>query len=191
LEINAQADEEAEARANLSAARTLAGTLKPVATLVSQNTAAKGKLSIAPVGGLRKPQASSSSYYSMMKKATAVKTSLNVKKMTLKMAPGEAGFEDIETTRKANADAEAEIKRLKEEAKIAEDLQFENSDVAEPEPVVASTPSMIAKHWVAGNCCPTNAGLYLGCCDATTLPPIVTTVSPTTIPSPSASLTTQ
>ena len=92
------------------------------------------------------------------------------------------------TTRKANADAKAEIKRLKEEAKIAEDLQFEDSDVAEP--VVASTPSMIAKHWVAGNCCPTDVGLYLGYCDATTLPPIVTTVSPT-IPSPSASLTTK
>jgi hypothetical protein len=94
----------------------------------------------------------------MMKKPTAVKTSLNVKKMTLKMAPGEAGFEDIETTRKANADAEAEIKRLKEEAKIAEDLQFENSDVVEPEPVVASTPSMIAAPIAASVTVPKPAG---------------------------------
>jgi ADP-ribosylation factor GTPase-activating protein 2/3 len=143
LEINAQADEQAEARAKLSAARTSAGTLTATATLASQNTAAKGKLSIAAVGGLRKPQASSTSY-SMMKKPTAVKTSLNVKKMTLKMTSAEAGFEDIEATQKANADAEAEAKRLKEEAKIAENLQFENSAVAEPEPAVAPTPAKIA-----------------------------------------------
>lgn len=55
-----------------------------------------------------------------------------------------------------------------------------------------SSPASCSSHngceALGGNCCPTDAGLYLGCCDATTLPPIATTVSPTT-PSPTASPT--
>lgn len=130
LELRVKEDEQAEARAKLSAARTSVGTLTPSAVLASQNSSAKGTLSINTTGMLRKPQ-SGSSGYQMSKKPITAKTSLRVNKISLKMTTSDVGFEDIETTQKAAAAAEEELKRAKAEAENARKVQeqVENGEV--------------------------------------------------------------
>lgn len=132
LEIQAQVDQQAEARAKLSAARTSVGTLTPSAVLASQNAAAKGTLSINSVGMLRKPQSGSTTGYQMSKKPSVAKTSLRVNKLSLKMTTTDVGFEDIETTQITAAAAEVEAKQLKADMEMAKKIQ-QNVDHVEVE----------------------------------------------------------
>ena len=123
LELQAQVDQQEEARAKLSAARTSVGTLTPSAVLASQNAAAKGTLSINSVGMLRKPQSGATSGYQMSKKPSTAKTSLRVNKLSLKMTTTDVGFEEIETTQITAAAAEVEAKRLKTNMEMAKKIQ--------------------------------------------------------------------
>lgn len=61
-----------------------------------------------------------------------------------------------------------------------------------PTSLPVSSPASCSVHSgceaLGGNCCPTDSGDYLGCCDTTALPTIAMTISPTTL-SPTASPT--
>jgi len=130
LAISEKKEEQELAREKLAQARmgSAAGVLNSTAKKASEMAGAS-KLSVPAGGMLRKPTSSKNSSKTnfLKKKPTSSSSRLRVNKLSMNISNGngnkEMGFEDIESTQKAVADAKEEEKRLEAEKEKDKKLQ--------------------------------------------------------------------
>jgi len=126
LAIAEKMEEQDVARQKLAQARSgsAAGVLNPIAKLASAMPGAS-KLTVPSGGMLRKPTSSKNNF--MKKKPSGSLSRLRVNKLSMNISNGneskDIGFEDIESTQKAVAEAKEEEKRLAAEKEKANKLQ--------------------------------------------------------------------